>query len=156
MMNCVKKTEPGASPSSARFEVLKKLKDAGIPAVVWLSPILPFINDTKDNISDILDCCIETKVYGIICFGMGLTLRQGNREFFYKNLDRLFPGMKEKYIKIYGNKFEVLSPQNKQLMDFFRNTCKIHNIVCDNETIFEYLRTYDDRLSVNQLSLFDV
>lgn len=74
-----------------RFEVLKKLYDAGIPTVVWLTLILPFINDTEDNISDILELCMEAKVYGVICFGMGLTLREGNRGYFYEQLDRLFP-----------------------------------------------------------------
>ncbi len=150
-----KKIEPNVCPSSRRFEVLKKLRDAEIPAVVWLTPILPFINDTKDNIAEILDCCIETKVYGIICFGMGLTLRSGNREFYYENLDRLFPGLKKKYIEAYGNKMEILSPNNKKLMDFFKNTCKIHGIVCDNDAIFEYLRTYDDKAADKQLTLFD-
>ncbi|MCD8215608.1 MAG: radical SAM protein [Clostridiales bacterium] len=150
-----KKIEPGVCPASRRFRVLKKLRDAGIPTVVWLCPILPFINDTKDNISDILDGCIEARVYGIICFGMGLTLRQGSREYFYAGLDRLFPGLKEKYIKTYGNRYEILSPRNKQLMDFFHNICKIHSIVHDNNEIFEYLRTYDDKTGEKQLSLFD-
>ena len=84
------------------FTVITKsnriLRDLGIPTVVWLTPILPFINDTEDNISGILDMCMEAKVYGIICFGMGLTLREGNREYFYEQLDSLFPGLKEKYI----------------------------------------------------------
>ncbi|GAB1402192.1 radical SAM protein [Elusimicrobiota bacterium] len=83
------KVEPNVSSTKERFEVLKKLRDAGIPTVVWLCPILPFINDTKENISKILDYCIEAKVYGILCFGIGLTLREGNREYFYKQLDKL-------------------------------------------------------------------
>ena len=62
--------------------------------MVWLSPILPYINDTKENIDGILDLCIEAKVYGVICFGMGLTLRDENREYFYSQLDKLFPNMK--------------------------------------------------------------
>ena len=78
-----KKLEPNVSTTAERFEVLKKLRDAGIPTVVWLSPILPFINDTEENINAILDMCFEAKVKGIVCFGMGLTLREGNREYFY-------------------------------------------------------------------------
>lgn len=93
-----KKIEPNVSTTRERFEVLKKLRDTGIPAVVWLVPILPFINDTEDNICDILDMCIEAKVYGIICFGMGLTLRERNREYFYEQLERLFSNLKEKNI----------------------------------------------------------
>ena len=75
-------------------EALKQLRDAGIPTVVWLAPILPFINDTEANLRGILDYCIEAGVYGIICFGMSLTLRDGNREYFYQQLDRHFPGLK--------------------------------------------------------------
>ncbi len=74
------------------------LNNNRIPTIVWLSPILPFINDTEENISAILAACINAKVYGILCFGMGLTLREGNREYFYKNLDRHFPGLKETYM----------------------------------------------------------
>ena len=95
-----RKIEPNVSTTRERFQVLKQLRDAGIPTVVWLTPILPFINDTKENISGILDLCIEAKVYGIICFGMGLTLREGNREYFYDQLDRQFPGIKAKYIQM--------------------------------------------------------
>lgn len=100
-----KKIEPNVSTTKERFETLKQLCGAGIPTVVWLCPILPFINDTKENIEGILNYCIEAKVYGIICFGMGLTLRNGNREYFYKQLDILFPNIKEKYIKTYGNEY---------------------------------------------------
>ena len=84
-----RKIEPNVSTTRERFEALKKLNEAGIPTIVWLCPILPFINDTEENITGILEYCIEAKVYGVICFGMGLTLREGNREYFYNQLDRL-------------------------------------------------------------------
>lgn len=71
-----KKIEPNVSTTKERFEALKKLNEAGIPTIVWLCPILPFINDTEENIRGILEYCIEAKVYGVICFGMGLTLRE--------------------------------------------------------------------------------
>ena len=76
-----RKIEPNVSTTGECYEVLKKLRGAGIPTVVWLTPVLPFINDTKDNISGILDMCINAKVYGVICFGMGMNLREGNREY---------------------------------------------------------------------------
>ena len=104
-----RKIEPNVSTTEERFEVLKTLRDCGIPTVVWLSPILPFINDTEENISGILDMCAEAKVYGVICFGMGLTLREGNREYFYEQLDRLFPGLKEQYIRTYGDQYMIES-----------------------------------------------
>lgn len=149
-----RKLEPNVSTTKERFEVLKKLRDAGIPTVVWLCPILPFINDTKENISKILDYCIEAKVYGILCFGVGLTLREGNREYFYKQLDKLFPGMKEKYIKTYGDEYVINSPNNDELMKFFYQKCKANGIICDNSKIFEYLSTFEQKQSNKQLGLF--
>ena len=110
-----KKIEPNVSTTKERFEALKKLNEAGIPTIVWLCPILPFINDTEENIRGILEYCIEAKVYGVICFGMGLTLREGNREYFYSQLDRLFPHMKE---KVYSYLWYAISTkQSKNTMN---------------------------------------
>ena len=151
-----RKIEPNVSTTAQRFAVLKKLRDADIPAVVWLSPILPFINDTEDNISGILDMCAEARVYGIICFGMGLTLREGNRDYFYGQLDRLFPGMKEKYIREFGNRYEAASPRNGALMKLFHERCAREGIVHDNGQIFRYLQAFEEKEAASQLSLWDV
>lgn len=151
-----KKIEPNVCPTSERFEVLKKMRDMEIPTVVWLSPILPFINDTEYNISGILDMCIEAKVYGIICFGMGLTLREGNREYFYKQLDRLFPHLKAKYIQRYGNQYMIDSPNNASLMKLFHQKCSENGIVHNNEQIFHYLNTFEEKQTVKQLSIWDL
>lgn len=150
-----RKIEPNVSTTSERFEALKKLHDIGIPTVVWLTPILPFINDTEDNISGILDMCIEAKVSGIICFGMGLTLREGNREYFYKQLDRLFPQLKEKYIQAYRNQYMINSPNNNSLMKLFHQKCSENGIINNNEQIFRYMQTFEEKQSIKQLSLWD-
>ncbi len=88
--NLCKLIEPAVCTTKKRYEVLKKMRDNGIPTIVWLDPILPFINDTEENLKGILDYCIDAEVIGIICFGMGLTLREGSREYFYKNLMSTF------------------------------------------------------------------
>lgn len=147
--------EPNVSTTKERYEALKILHQEGIPTVVWLCPILPFINDTEENLYGILNYCIEAKVYGIINFGMGMTLRDGNREYFYKQLERLFPGLKEKYIACYGNQYILLSPNEKRLLEIFSQTCDKHHIVHDSDKIFEYLRTYEEKDKCEQLSLFD-
>ena len=148
--------EPNVSTTKERFEVLKVLNQNNIPTVVWLTPILPFINDTKENITGILDYCIKAKVYGIICFGMGVTLREGNREYFYEKLDKFFPAVKEKYIKTYGINYILGSRNNKCLMNIFYKTCKQHNIICDNNKIFEYLNSFESKeiIKKQQLDLF--
>lgn len=149
-----KKIEPNVCTTRERFETLKILRDAGIPTVVWMSPILPFINDTRENLEGILNYCIEAKVYGIICFGIGVTLRDGDREYFYRSLDRLFPGVKEKYINTYGNQYEISSPNNHELMKLYYQKCSQNHIETNNDKIFEYLHTYEEKNKSEQLSLF--
>ena len=149
-----KMIEPNVCSTKERFETLKILRDNGIPTIVWISPILPFINDTQENLIGLLNYCVEAKVYGIICFGFGLTLRDGNRQYFYKKLDELFPKMKEKYIKKYNNSYGVMSDNNYQLMRIFYDTCKQNNIICNNNELFNYMREYKDNNI--QLNLFDI
>ena len=148
--------EPNVAVTSERFTVLKTLRDAGIPTVVWLTPILPFINDTVENLEGILQYCIEAKVFGIICFGMGLTLRDGNREYFYKKLDTAFPGLKEQYIQRYGTRYSVMSPHNTRLMNIFRARCKGNGIETNPDVIFAYLSSFEDKSkqTTAQLELF--
>lgn len=150
-----RKLEPNVCSTKRRAEVLNILRDNGIPTVVWLSPILPFINDTKENIDGILKYCAQAKVYGIIFFGMGLTLRDGNREYFYKQLDKHFPKLSEKYRRIYGNDYIVGSPKNTELTEFFYEQCRKYGIVCDNNKIFEYLSTFEEKHAREQMSMFD-
>lgn len=151
-----RKLEPNVCTTKERFEVLKRMQDLGIPTVVWLDPILPFINDTRENIEGLLDMCIEAKVYGIICFGMGLTLREGNREYFYSQLDRHFPGLKEQYIRTYGNQYDVVSPNNGPLMKLFYEKCDAHGIVHGNDKIFKYLQTFEEKQVAKQMSLWEL
>jgi DNA repair photolyase len=146
--------EPNVCTTKRRAEVLRTLKENGIPTVVWLTPILPYINDTEENLQGVLRYCVEAGVYGIICFGFGVTLRDGDREYFYKKLDEHFPGLKERYVWKYGNTYEVLSDNNGTLMRLFRETCQKNGIACDNALIFNYLNRFEDKAESNQISLF--
>jgi DNA repair photolyase len=146
--------EPAVSTTKERFETLKIMRDNGIPTVVWLDPILPFINDTEENLRGILNYCIEAKVHGILCFGMGLTLREGNREYFYKKLDEHFPGLKQKYHKKYGYSYEIKSDNNEKLMKIFFSECKKHGIISKVADVFKYLHSFEENEEVEQLSLF--
>ncbi|MCQ2528440.1 MAG: radical SAM protein [Saccharofermentans sp.] len=146
--------EPNVCVTSERAKVLMECKARGIPTVVWLCPILPFINDTEENIKGILDICIKAEVKGIICWNMGVTLREGDREYFYDALDKHFPGLKEKYIRTYGNMYDVESPRSYELMKMLRKTCKEHNIMCDVDECFNYLNEYPEKY--RQLSIFDL
>lgn len=145
--------EPNVETTYERFRALEILHDNGIPTVVWLCPILPFINDTEENIRGILDYCVRAKVKGIINFDMGVTLRDGNREYFYKKLDEHFPGLKEKYIRMYGNSYQLSSPNIRQLNMIYKSECIKNGIMCDVNECFEYLNEYEDKYGGEQISL---
>ena len=145
--------EPNVETTYERFRALEILRDNGLPTVVWLCPILPFINDTEENIRGILDYCVRAKVKGIINFDMGVTLRDGNREYFYKKLDEHFPGLKEKYIRMYGNSYQLSSPNSRKLSMIYKSECIKNGIMCDVNECFEYLNKYEDKYSGEQISL---
>ncbi|MFQ6807243.1 MAG: radical SAM protein [Lachnospiraceae bacterium] len=146
--------EPEVCVTSRRLEVLRTMKEAGIPTVVWMTPLLPFINDTKENLEGILEGCLEAGVKGILCFGMGLTLREGNREYFYQALDRHFPGLRREYQRRYGNAYESPSPRHRESQQIFDDTCAKAGILYRPEDIFAYLREFPENKGYTQLSLF--
>jgi len=129
------------------------MRDNGIQTIVWLSPFLPFINDTQENLQGLLDYCIEAGVYGILCWGIGMTLREGDREYFYAKLDEHFPGLKNAYQQKYGLDYIITSDNNDPLMQFFFATCDKHNIVYGNDRLFEYMRTFVEKRGA-QIELF--
>jgi len=146
--------EPNVSTTKERFEALLQFKEAGIPTVVWLTPILPFINDTEENIRGILGYCVEAGVKGIICFGMGVTLRDGDREYFYKALDKHFPGIKNKYIRTYGNAYDIPSPNNENLLEIFKEVCVKNGMIYQIKECFQYLHEFPQKYE--QMSLLDI
>jgi len=148
--------EPNVCTSRKRFEALKVMHDNGIKTVVWLCPILPFINDTEENLRGILDYCIEAKVYGILCFGMGMTLREGDREYYYEKLDKHFPGLKDKYISNYGNSYSIASSNSKRLFALLKKTCAENKIICDTDKLFEFVFTLDKKEDAVQQELWNL
>ena len=131
--------EPNVCNTWRRVQVLEEMRKRGIPTIVWLTPILPFINDTAENVTAILEACAEVKVRGIVCFDMGLTLREGDREYYYAALDRHFPGLKERYARTYGNAYEIPSPNRAALMDLFQSFCREHGMMYKPEECFHYM-----------------
>lgn len=146
--------EPNVCTTARRAEVLNILRDEGIPTVAWLSPILPFINDTEENLRGLLEMCREANVKGIICFDMGVTLREGDREYFYQKLDEHFPRMKELYIRTFGNSYSCTSPNHAALMKIFREECSQHDILYTPDSVFAYLNAFEDKQTGEQMSLF--
>ena len=146
--------EPNVCNTKRRIEVLAKMQERGIPTIVWLTPILPFINDTEENIISIMNECVRTGVKGIIDFGMGLTLREGDREYYYAALDKHFPGMKQRYIRTYGNSYELPSPNAKELTSIYKRICRDNSMMSTPEECFSYMRELPEKNS--QISIFDL
>jgi len=142
--------EPNVCGTKRRFEVLKIARDNGIQTIAWLCPFLPFINDTEENLKGLLDYCVKAGVYGILFWGVGLTLREGSRGHFYSKLDKHFPGLRKVYEKKYGNSYIVTSDNNEALSRIFYDTCDKHNIVRGNDALFEYMSSFEEK----QLDLF--
>ena len=146
--------EPNVCNTKRRIEVLEEMQKRGIPTVVWLTPILPFINDTEENVTSILEECARVGVKGIIDFGMGLTLREGDREYYYAALDKHFPGMKQRYIQRYGNSYELPSPNAKVLQGILHRICKENGMFPNPNDCFKYMNELPDKYQ--QMSLFNI
>ncbi|HOQ01964.1 MAG TPA: radical SAM protein [Acetivibrio clariflavus] len=144
------KIEPNASLSSDRFKAIKKLSDEGIFAGILLMPVLPFIEDTDDNITKIIELASQNGAK-FIYPAFGVTLRQNQREWYYNKLEELFPSLKEKYIKSYGNSYECRSLRAKELWNLHKNKCDECGILFKMDDIIKgYKKLYINE----QISLF--
>lgn len=146
-----KKVEPNVAPSSGRFATIKRLTDQDIFAGVLLMPVLPFIEDTEENISSIIKLAHESGAK-FIYPAFGVTLRQNQREWYYNKLDELFPSIKEKYIHQYGNAYECRSPKSKELWELFKEECDKKGILYKMDDI---IKSYKQGYGDNQISFFD-
>jgi DNA repair photolyase len=143
--------EPQAALPSKRFQVLKTFSDAQITTGIWMTPILPFLEDTDENILGIVKRAAAAGVKFIVGFGIGTTMREGSRDYFYQQLDRHFPGLRAKYEWTYGKKYICPSPRQKELQTLFETACNAHGIVTKHD---EMSRFYLRRDQAEQLSLF--
>ena len=147
--------EPHVCTTTRRLEVLNILKTEGIPTIVWLTPILPFINDRRHTIRSVPLLCGTAGVHGMFTCWRGLTLRDGDRQYFYQKLDRHFPGMKERYIRTYGNAYELPVPGEKKLMKLVRKECEAYGMEWRTEVLFEFMHRFEDKQEGVQLTMFD-
>lgn len=144
-----KKIEPAAPSPTKRFLALKKLTANGLYSGILMMPILPFISDSEDNILSIVQNaagCGANFIYPLF----GLTLRQGQREYFYHALEKFAKELVPKYKKAFGNRYGCLSPKNKKLYQIFKKACEKYRIVYKMTDIIEGAK---DKVQVRQLPL---
>lgn len=143
--------EKHVCPAGSRFHAMKRLyEEAGIEGGVLMMPILPFINDTPDNILAVIEKAHDAHAKYIYP-AFGVTLRQNQREYFYDRLDEEFPGLKEKYLRYFGDAYSCSSPRSKELSNLFRKECEKRGMLFRMEDISRYIRRNYDR---EQLRLF--
>lgn len=143
--------EPNVCTTKRRFEVLCEMHERGIHTVIWLSPLLPYINDTPENVAAIVDMAGKAGCMGIICFDMGLTLRRGDREHYYSALERHFSGLRERYIREYGDAYMLTSPNAAKLWRVFVTECRSRGIEYRTDAVFDFMRRFEES---EQLTLF--
>lgn len=142
--------EPNAPPSAERFAAIQELNNNGVYAGILMMPVLPFINDTEENIISIVHKAKESGARFVFP-AMGMTLRAGNREYFYGKLDERFPGIKDRYIKRFGERYSCTSPRAKKLYSVFKDECNRLGLRWNmKDIIIDYKRGY----AAKQLDLF--
>ena len=144
--------EPNVCTTKRRFEVLGEMKKHNIPTVAWLTPFLPYINDTAENLRGLLEGCAEAGVKGIICYDIGVTLREGDREYCYAAFDKHFSGLSERYRREFGNAYIISSPRSKELMKMLNDFCERYDIIHDIKSCFEYMYAFPE--PYEQLTFF--
>lgn len=146
-----KMIEPNVCVSSKRFQAIKILSDNGIFAGIMMNPVLPFITDSEENIKKIVKLAHESGAKFIHTY-MGMTLRENQRDYYFKKLDILFPGLKDKYIKYYGERYNCVVPDYKRLYKVFTDECDKYGILYNMKDI---ISAYKKSIKTNeQISLF--
>lgn len=151
-----KQMEADTSLPSERLMLMKKLTARGITVIVRLAPILPFINDSLENIQELLSYCEQANVYGILTDKMCPVLREGNRERFYQQLYKKFPDIYDRYEEVYGDEKTLKTENYDAIMTYIRETCEAHGIQYDKEELLRFTREYKNKTIGTQLSLFDM
>lgn len=148
-----KKIEPNVAPSSERFKAIRELSQNGIFAGILLLPILPFINDTEENIKNIINEAHKCGAKFIYSYGMGVTLRANQRDYYYEKIRELFPSenLVGKYIGTYGNPYEYGSVNHDKLVKIFKSECEKHGILYKMKDI---VKAYKKDKEVQQISMF--
>lgn len=149
------KIEPGVAVSSRRLALISDLSSRGIFAGILLMPVLPFLEDSEENILGIVKAAHEAGAKFIYA-AFGMTLRSNQREWYFDKLEKLFPGqnLSVRYAKTFGNRYECHSPRARKLWQCFSEECQKYGILYHmKDIICAYKRGYEEN---RQLNLFDM
>lgn len=147
------KVEPCAPAPSRRLDALEELSKAGIFSGVLLMPVLPYVEDTPESVLSVVDSAARAGAKFVYA-AFGVTMRDGQRDFFLDGLDRAFPGEEigERYRKKYGSRYYCSSPRARELWELFSARCRELGLLYEMKHIISAAtRNYEDR----QLTFFD-
>ncbi len=143
--------EPNVSLSSERLKAIKELNTNGIFTGIMMNPSLPFITDNEEDIRLLVKLAYSSGAQFIHTY-LGMTLRENQRDYYYQKLDKLFPNLKAKYIKYYGNRYNCLVPNYKKLYKVFTEECQKYGLLYQMNDI---IKKYKKEIKTNeQISLF--
>ena len=143
--------EPHVCVSSKRFEAIRVLSESGIYTGIMMNPVLPFITDNPTDIKRLVRLAHESGAKFIYTF-MGMTLRENQRDYYYEKLDKYFKGLKDKYIKYYGKRYNCVVPNYKALYKVFTDECDKYGILYNMKDIIKAYKK--DVKTDEQITLF--
>ena len=146
------KVEPRAPSPSRRLRAVEGLARAGIFCGVLLMPVLPFLEDRPEQVLEVVDRAADAGAR-FVYPGFGVTMRQGQREHFLRQLDLAFPdqNLSRRYLARYGNRYQCPSPRARQLWEVFTRRCQDRGLLYQMPRIISAAtQNYGDR----QLSFF--
>ncbi|MDR1554126.1 MAG: radical SAM protein [Prevotellaceae bacterium] len=148
--NLAKIIEPNVCVSSIRLKAMKQLSENGLFVGTLLTPILPFMTDTEENIKEIIRLSYENGAKFVWSMG-GVTLRENQRTYFYNQLDEHFKGLKDRYVNTFGNNYICNSP-NKNISTIFKEECRKYGLLYKMQDIIQAYKKRDTYFE--QLDLF--
>lgn len=143
--------EPNVVVSSKRFEAIKELSKNGLFVGIMMNPVLPFLTDNEENIKELVRLAYESGAKFIHTY-MGMTLRENQRDYYFQQLDKKFIGVKEQYIRYFGDRYNCIVPNAKQLFKVFAIECEKYGILYKMPDI---IKAYKKEIQTDeQISLF--
>jgi DNA repair photolyase len=91
--------EPGTPPPAKRLEVMQRLREAGVPAGVFMAPVMPGITDSQESINAVARAAKE---HGAVSFGASpLRLAPLVKEHYFGFIRDKYPQLLGKYKRSY-------------------------------------------------------
>jgi len=119
-----RKLEPRASPPDARVHVLEELAPRGFETWIFLGPIIPEINDSKESLAQIIEAAKKTKSRLIYD---RLNLKQWVLESMTPFLEEEKPGLAQRLPAVLGAK----SNYWRIISSMIEDLCKERSVFCE-------------------------